>query len=667
MVKEESLLLRSLVLVLASIALISLDLAVGSSFSPVIMPLCVMGSLWSYVFRHLHKNMIAHIALIGGVLIFSYYWVSIGQFDHSSADAKSWVSAIGISVIAQTIGLWLAYFLFMLNSSVWISSFQMIVAILLAHNVKFVPLLVLFLLVLGPTLTLIYRSKIRLPPIGLSIWPIPKQLNERHFPWWYITKITVLALLIGSVVGLMATALPRFSTNIPNQDPLATKPKITLNLTSSQTSQAVQNILATADRSLNTPTERVEYVANYLQNHTQPGTCEDPDHCAEELRQKIAQLAVPCPATNLQCQQSWNFVADQQEVAAVYDQLTRSPEAQAKLSLPVDKSTASELPKPSIDLSATNNSPASTISSSATPPSLAPAVISQPVSSPHSASSAAPLAPSETASASINYNPTTNKYEIATTTNNATNSNASESLLNNEAIPPNQSVASPSHPVSNIDGQKVIASPASPIVNGSNAPDKNYQTSQPNATSSQPLPPTKNTQVSPQAKDPKDPSGKLNQTNQPKATPPPRSAKNKWLKFLLAAIPLLLMILGGIWYFKQQRPQQLAAQRKKSRSQSPRSIEEVYESMLQELRLGGKVKLPHVTETEFMKLMKLYYPGALSKVINEISGDYVAWYYGRQPANEVAMIQNLHLFCQLHSQIQNTKLATDKAQTSAKK
>jgi hypothetical protein len=67
MVKEESLLLRSLVLVLALIAIISFDLALGSYLSLPLIALFFMGSLWSYVCRHLEGTMIVRIALLGFV------------------------------------------------------------------------------------------------------------------------------------------------------------------------------------------------------------------------------------------------------------------------------------------------------------------------------------------------------------------------------------------------------------------------------------------------------------------------------------------------------------------------------------------------------------------------------------------------------------------------
>jgi hypothetical protein len=95
MVKEESLLLRSLVFVLASIAIISFDLGIDSRFSIGLIPICIMGSLWSYFCRHfLDKYWLTNLALLGVVIIFSYYWVSAGQFDNSSWVARSWIAPI---------------------------------------------------------------------------------------------------------------------------------------------------------------------------------------------------------------------------------------------------------------------------------------------------------------------------------------------------------------------------------------------------------------------------------------------------------------------------------------------------------------------------------------------------------------------------------------------
>jgi hypothetical protein len=69
-VKEESLLLRLLVLVLAAIAIISFDLGIDSKFSYGLIPICAMGSLWSYVCRHfIGKYFLIHFALLGCVII----------------------------------------------------------------------------------------------------------------------------------------------------------------------------------------------------------------------------------------------------------------------------------------------------------------------------------------------------------------------------------------------------------------------------------------------------------------------------------------------------------------------------------------------------------------------------------------------------------------------
>jgi hypothetical protein len=633
MVKEESLLLRSLVLMLASIAIISFDLGIGSSFSYGIIPLCAIGSLWSYICRHLDKNLLIHLALLGFVSILSYYWISAGQFDNSSWATRSWIAPIAFSLIVQTLALWLAYYRFVLSSSVMISSCQMIGAVLLADKLIFLLPLILFLLCLVITLFLIYRSTINLPPIGLSIWSIPGQLNERNLPWLYLLKIIAITLIGGSFFALfISTSQPIFFAHFPGSEQSKTQAKPDTKLTTKQTHQAMQNILATADRPLNTSSERIEYVTNYLQDHAQPGTCQEKDGCTQEFRQQLEQLAVPCSGNNQQCQKDWKFVADQQELAAVYDQLARSitsedtKEAVPSLSnLPTNNELAKASPAP--------------LSSSTIEAPIAPT--SQPAPTPNinniSVSSTSPPA-------KVDYNPDTNKYEIAPPS--ATISN--ESLSNSETTPQNQPLAPSSSPASSNNKTAIPATLGtnSGANNGNNSQMPN-EVSQPQSQSNQ--------------------SSKEAQANKAdKVAPPPRPSKNQWLNFL-SVILLVFLVLGTIWYFqRQQLPDEKAVMRKKLKSKEPMSIEQIYEFMLQELRLGGKVKLPYVTESEFARLIKLYYPGALSKVIAEISGDYVAWRYGQQPANEVITQQNFKLFCQLHNSMQSAKLGKNSSKSTRK-
>jgi hypothetical protein len=616
------------VLALAVIAIISFDLALSSNLSLPLMPLLVLGSLWSYLCRHVERNV--NIAVLGFVGVFACYWVAQGPFYSFTGDTRTWIPAIAFSFIFQTIGLWQAYSRSVLSSSVMLSSFQIVGAILFANDIKFSLLLILFLLIIVPTLWLIYRSTINLSPIGISIWPIPKQLNERHLPWWYLFKIVAITLASSSIFTMyLLTNEPIVAAIFPNDKTVETVSQSTVALTSQQTNQAVQNILATADQLLNTQSERIEYVTNYLQSHTQPGTCREKDGCTQEFRQQMEQLAAPCPKNNQQCQKDWKFVADRQELAAVYEQLTRS------ITSNNTRATDPSLSNSPVSNELTQASPASTSTSTIAAPN---APTSQPTPTPNINN--IPVADTSSP-VKIDYNPDTNKYKIVP-------SNANESLPNSEATPPNQLLASSSSPVdSNNERVDSATLPTNLGTNNSNNSQRPNEISSPQPQSKQ------------QSKD-----VQANKTDQ--ATPPPRPPKNQWLNFL-SIILLVLLVLGTIWYFQRQQPlDEKAALRKKLKSHEPLSIEQIYEFMLQELRLGGKVKLPYVTEFEFARLIHLYYPGALSKVIAEISGDYVAWRYGQQTINETIIQQNFSLFCQLHNSIQSAKLGENSNKTGSK-
>jgi hypothetical protein len=83
-----------------------------------------------------------------------------------------------------------------------------------------------------------------------------------------------------------------------------------------------------------------------------------------------------------------------------------------------------------------------------------------------------------------------------------------------------------------------------------------------------------------------------------------------------------------------------------------------------ELRTSGSFKQSNETEREFVlsKIQKadaneFHYPGLLSKLITEISDDYVAWYYGKKTPNENSLTQKFERFQALHSEFYRSKLA----------
>jgi hypothetical protein len=360
----------------------------------------------------------------------------------------------------------------------------------------------------------------------------------------------------------LLTNEPLIAVNSPNAKTVTNISQPTVTLTPQQKNQTVQNILATADRPLNTSSERIKYVTNYLQNHTQPGICQEKDGCNQEFRQQMEKLAAPCPTNKPQCQKDWKFVADQQELAAVYDQLARS----------ITSEDATETVPSSSNLPTSNElaqaSPAPSSSSTIEAP-IAPT--SQPAPTPNINNIPVTATPPP---AKIDYNPDTNRYEIAPPSAAISN----ESLPNSEITPQNQPLAPSSSPASSNNKTAGLARPGtnSGANNGNNSQMPN-EVLQPHSQSNQ--------------------QSKEAQTNKAdKVTPPPRPPKNQWLNFLSV---ILLVFL-------------------------------------------------------------------LSKVIAEISGDYVAWRYGQQPANEAITQQNFNLFCQLHNSMQSAKLGKNSSKTAVK-
>jgi hypothetical protein len=443
---EQSLLLWMMAVLLAITAFIGLDLATHAAFSLLAIPFGIAGSLWSYRRRYLTRHPLTYLVSTLAIMLIltclgSAFWgqtiEKAKNFLGSDRDLVLPLAASFLLVAVQLARMWSLGYQRGLASSVLISAMLMVSTVLIGNNFGFLLILALFIGLLVPTLMLLYRSKINLKPIGLSIVPRPQQLTEKHVPWKYLTQIAVTSVVLGCILSLFAPQLrlPDVSWDWPGVDqivknlPIQTDPNLPDSVikdlkamegitddgssgkgnpskenfgggrgsavqsgggnqfgsagqpnsgsgTEAQQSddsgvmderlarQAIQNILATADRPLKTKVERRAYIQKYLQEHIQSPDCGPnnsycfnsslnnnlksdqlinqhqtglaswnpiaqipllPYYVAQQPNSSLLrQLTIPCPADQKDCYKYRVFQANKKESIRTHNRLLRS-------------------------------------------------------------------------------------------------------------------------------------------------------------------------------------------------------------------------------------------------------------------------------------------------------------------------------------------------------
>jgi hypothetical protein len=213
---EESVLLRLLVQILAAIACISADIASGTKYSLIALPLMTAGAIWSYQRRHRIQTWMTRIGFICAVVLVvtSATGAFLGQTierlrQTDTLQATGWLLIVTMLLVTlQMLRCWTLYYRVNLSNSLFLSTLLMIRAATTAKSWGFVLVIGIFLALLLPALLLIYRSVLKLPPVGISSIPsATKQLTEQSVPWQDLAKIAVVSLAIG---GLLALFLPHF-------------------------------------------------------------------------------------------------------------------------------------------------------------------------------------------------------------------------------------------------------------------------------------------------------------------------------------------------------------------------------------------------------------------------------------------------------------------------
>jgi hypothetical protein len=228
---EESLLFRVLVQVLFAIALLGVDMATGTHYARIALPITTAGAVWSGYRRHYAKhwlNLGVSIAVMA-ILILGVFPLLLGQIQISVSSASTDLprtAMVGsvLAMILVDLQMGLSFNLYgrkVLGYGVVISGLLMAIAACWSKSIIFLILLCGFVAIAIPTLMLDYRSRIALKPIGISATPTVEQLPYKHLPWKYLGRLGAIAIGIGLMVAVLLPSFqfPHLSLSNIQQNP----------------------------------------------------------------------------------------------------------------------------------------------------------------------------------------------------------------------------------------------------------------------------------------------------------------------------------------------------------------------------------------------------------------------------------------------------------------
>ena len=614
---EESLLFRSLTLGMFALAVISVDLAAGTHYSGVGIPVTTMGAVWSWYRRHHPRHWlniavsVGSLAIVCGCLVpilASQMQIATDLVAPSVKMSTMLELALGMILVALQMGLsFNLYHRRLLGYCLVTSGVLMAVAASLSHDLSFLILLCGFIAIAIPALMLDYRSRLALQPVGIAA-PTSKQLSYRHLPWRYLSQLAAISIGLGLMLSVF---LPNFhfppsfpATQGDLLQPLAQKsslPKITPQITSSpqpastppanireiatkflsqpgnnnypdtikqdnlqlppelatQLQQSTQQILATSPQPLKSDYDRAAYLADYLKQHHQAPPA-DLANLPPIDAKLIQQLTAKCAAAPQTCK----LVGNKQDVPVVYTSMLRS------IGIPARLKTDDKL---------------------------------------------------------VQIDPQTKLYSRPT----------AQTQSQTEVYFPNWGWLSldstPDRPLFNLDERQSERLQQQLQLTGTppNAPNQTPAAITPQPSIDRPSPLTPSPSES--------------------SSPPPESPKWQPDPAMLKAIVLTIGIGSGIagylWYRWQQQ-QQLA---------DLPPIERIYRSMLLSLSKQGRARLPAQTQLEYAQSVSHTEHPQIAKVVWEISQVYTAWRYGKQRIDVQQLTKKLQYLQHLQQLAANRK------------
>ena len=214
---EESLLFRSLVLGMFALGVISADLAAGTHYSGVGIPFALVGNAWSWHRRYHARHWLNILVSVGSLAILfggfvpilvAQMQVAIDLLTPATKMSGTLELALGMLLVSLQMGL--SFHLYDRRSigyGIVASGLLMAVAAGLSHDLSLPILLCGFMAISMPTLMLDYRSRLALQPIGIAPLSLPGARSARTLPWRYLSQLAALSLIVGLMLSVF---LPNF-------------------------------------------------------------------------------------------------------------------------------------------------------------------------------------------------------------------------------------------------------------------------------------------------------------------------------------------------------------------------------------------------------------------------------------------------------------------------
>ncbi len=292
---------RVLVQGLFTIGVISADLAAGTHYARVAIPITTAGAVWSWHRRQYAKHWlnigvsVATIAiLVVGIFPLLPRELQVG-IDRAALSAKSLATlSLGLQMVLVDLQMGLSFNLYdrkVLGYGVVISGLLMAIAAYLSQGIGFLILLCGFVAIAIPTLMLDYRSRIALKPIGISPTPTKELLPYQHLPWQYLGRLAAIALGLGLMLSVF---LPIFQvpngslSNLPQNPQISSQGAINAEKMEHGTLNP-QHGSSTAPTGATSPSKSVEEMATQLLG--QPGNNNYPDSIKQDHLQLPSEIS----------------------------------------------------------------------------------------------------------------------------------------------------------------------------------------------------------------------------------------------------------------------------------------------------------------------------------------------------------------------------------------
>ncbi len=597
---EESLLFRSLVLGMFALSVISVDLAAGTHYSRVGIPFALLGNCWSWHRRHHARhglNILVSIGslaiLFGGLvpILFAQMQVAIDLLTPATKVSGTLELALGMLLVSLQMGL--SFHLYnrrSLGYCMLSSGLLMAVAAGLSHDLNLLISLCGFMAIALPTLMLDYRSRLALQPIGIAPLSPPGARSERDLPWRYLSQLAVLSLILGLMLSVF---LPNF--RLPD---LADSARLNRLQTLAQKSPLPKSAPPPTP---STPAPTVREMASKLLG--QPGNSNYPDSIKQDNLQLPPELASQLQQTTQQilATSPQSLTTDFDRAAYLADYLKQHYQEDSQPANPTELPPID--PKFIQQFTAACNTAPQTCKLVGTKQDL-------PVTYTAMLRSIGMPARLKTDDNLAQIDPQTNLYPRPP----ATAQSQTEVYFANWGWLSLDST--PDRPLFNPDPQQRDRLQQQ-LQQLGGADDRSKAIPTPQPTPSNPTSaPTQNI-----------PSAKSAPPAIEPAPPSPSPDLPKWATdpVILRTIVFILAIGGVIawyWWYRRRQQQQLA---------HLHPIERIYRSMLVSLSKQGRSISPAQTQLEYAQNIGLTAHPQIAKAVWEISQQYTAWRYGKQP------------------------------------